>query len=195
MPSSDSGNEEGFVIEPLSGTVYTGEGCWGAPLRPNDDDKSWTRKSGSFNQFKLIFVDSEKIELRTIKVDNADSVGEVSNTNPFTLPANLDVFTPAPGEDVVTIYKDPPLSVSEALLNEIKIYTNEAEQKIIVEGYLPNSTIFNLYNIQGKIIISQRLDSYYKSFSVDVSQLNPAIYVIELKSTSSEKRIKKLIIN
>ncbi|MDB9721026.1 metallophosphoesterase family protein, partial [Winogradskyella sp.] len=101
-PSSGDSNDEGFVIEQTNGTVYTGEGCWGAPLRPSDDDKSWTRNSGSFNQFKLIFVDANKIELRTIRVNNADLVGEVSNTDPFTLPVNLDVFSPPTG-DVVTI--------------------------------------------------------------------------------------------
>ncbi len=195
MPSSENGNDEGFEIESISGTVYTGEGCWGAPLRPNDDDKSWTRKSGSFNQFKLIFVDTEKIELRTIKVDNANSVGEVSNTNPFSLPVNLDVFTPAPGEDVVNIYKDPPLGALDVMFKEIKIYTNEEERRIIVSGQIPPSTILNLYNIQGKVIISQRLDTNYSRHEIDVSQLNSNIYIVDLKSNSSGRRIKKLIIN
>ncbi|WP_417198165.1 T9SS type A sorting domain-containing protein [Bizionia sp.] len=101
-PSSDPGNDEGFVIEEQGGTVYTGEGCWGAPLRNNDDDKSWTRNSGSFNQFKLVFVDTEKIELRTIDVNNADEVAEGSNTDPFTLPDALNIFSPETGS-VVTI--------------------------------------------------------------------------------------------
>ncbi|NQX85096.1 MAG: T9SS type A sorting domain-containing protein [Flavobacteriaceae bacterium] len=101
-PSAESGNDEGFEIDEINGTVYTGEGCWGAPLRPNNDDKIWTRNSGSFNQFKLIFVDEEKIELRTINVNNANSVADGSNTDPFTLPANLNIFSPPTGA-VVTI--------------------------------------------------------------------------------------------
>jgi hypothetical protein len=100
-PSSSSGNDEGFVVDQLNGTVYTGEGCWGAPLRPNNDDKSWTRSSGSFNQFKLIFVYPNEIKLRTIIVNNADQVGEVANNDPFTLPLNLDVFTPPTGAVVI----------------------------------------------------------------------------------------------
>ena len=105
-PSSEVGNDEGFVVEQVNGTVYTGEGCWGAPLRPNNDLKTWTRNSGSFNQFKLVFVDDQKIELRTIDVSNAPSVGSVSNTDPFTLPAGLIVFDPGNG-DVVTISNMP----------------------------------------------------------------------------------------
>ncbi|WP_130735547.1 fibronectin type III domain-containing protein [Flavobacterium sp. J27] len=104
-PSTQPGNDEGFVRDDNNGTVYLGEGCWGAPLRANDDNKSWTRNSGSFNQFKLIFVDQNKIEARTIKIDNADTVGSVSNSNPFTLPTNLDVWNPSNGA-VVEIFKN-----------------------------------------------------------------------------------------
>ena len=59
----DPSGEEGFVVDQgsrgfyTSGTYYIGEGCWGAPTRANDDDKSWTLASGSFNQIKWIFVD------------------------------------------------------------------------------------------------------------------------------------------
>ncbi len=100
-PSLEPGNDEGFEIDVENGTIYAGEGAWGAPLRPNDDDKTWTRNSGSFNQFKLIFVDTQEIHLRTINVDNADSVGEVSNNDPFTLPSNLNVFSPPTGDLVI----------------------------------------------------------------------------------------------
>lgn len=112
MPSSGPENDEGFITEQINGTVYTGEGCWGAPLRPNDDDKSWTRNSGSFNQFKLIFVDPLKIEMRTINVNNASSVGSVTNTDPFTLPSLLDVFNPPTG-DVITISNTPDVTCPE----------------------------------------------------------------------------------
>ncbi|WP_158631167.1 InlB B-repeat-containing protein [Flammeovirga kamogawensis] len=101
-PTTESGNEEGFVRDDVSGTVYTGEGCWGAPLRSNNDNKSWTRDSGMFNQVKWIFVDQSKIEIRTIKVDNATSVETVNDSNIFSAPANLDIWSPSNGP-VVTI--------------------------------------------------------------------------------------------
>ena len=101
-PSSASGNDEGFVRDDENGTVYAGEGCWGAPLRSNSDSKSWTRNSASFNQFKWIFVDEDRIEVRTIGVDNVDAVAEVANTNVFSIPTNLDIWSPSNG-DVVTI--------------------------------------------------------------------------------------------
>ncbi|PQB04113.1 Ig-like domain-containing protein [Aureitalea marina] len=102
-PDTGAGSELGFIQDDTRGTVYAGEGCWGAPTRVNDDDKVWTRDSGSFNQFKWIFVGTDRIELRTIRVDNAPSVGENTNTDPFAIPANLDIWNPSNGS-LVTIY-------------------------------------------------------------------------------------------
>lgn len=117
-PYGGPGSDEGFIQDNICGTVYTGEGCWGAPLRNNNDDKTWTRNSGSFNQFKLIFVDTSRIELRTIKVDNASSVGSVSNNNPFSLPVALDVWSPSNGA-VVTL-----LPAASFAKTDIEFYAN-----------------------------------------------------------------------
>jgi len=125
QPSSGAGNDEGFIRNDTNGTVYAGEGCWGAPTRTNDDDKSWTRDSGSFNQFKLIFVEETKIELRTILFDNESSVGEVSNTDPFTLPANLNVWNPSNGDVVIINHSDIPTPPSIAFADgEFNDYSN-----------------------------------------------------------------------
>lgn len=101
-PSRDPGSEEGFIRDDEAGTVYIGEGCWGAPLREANDNKSWTRASGSFNQFKWVFVDQEKIEIRTIRTDGARQVAEVSHNDVFEPPIGLVIWNP-PGGDVVTI--------------------------------------------------------------------------------------------
>jgi len=104
-PFTGSGSDEGFIRDDANGTVYAGEGCWGAPLRGNNDNKNWTRNSDMFNQFKWIFVDENKIEVRTIKVDNADQVGQVNDSDIFTAPSNLDIWNPSNGS-VVTITND-----------------------------------------------------------------------------------------
>jgi hypothetical protein len=101
-PSSEAGNDEGFIRDDLAGSVYAGEGCWGAPTRSNDDDKTWTRNSGQFNQVKWSIINKNTVELRTIKTDNADLVGSVSDDDIFTAPANLDVWSPSNGS-VITI--------------------------------------------------------------------------------------------
>jgi hypothetical protein len=126
LSSTASGNVEGFVRDDVNGIVYVGEGCWGAPLRANDDSKSWTRSGASFNQFKLIFIDMNRIEIRTIRTDNAASVGYNTDADIFAFPTNLDIWNPAEG-DVVIIenYSQagrPDVSLVNPLANQI--YTN-----------------------------------------------------------------------
>ena len=97
-PSNEAGAEEGFIRDDLNGTVYVGEGCWGAPLRANDDPKSWTRASGSFNQFKWIWVDQDKMEVRTVMTDGADAVAALPAGQQFRTPANIRLWNPPTGE-------------------------------------------------------------------------------------------------
>lgn len=75
-PSNEPGSYEGFIRDDLRGTVYIGEGCWGAPLRANDDNKPWTRASGRFNQFKWIWVDENQVQVRTVVIDRSTNAVE-----------------------------------------------------------------------------------------------------------------------
>ncbi len=101
-PDNGPGSDEGFIRDDENGTVYVGEGCWGAPLRTNDDDKTWTRASESFNQFSWIFVDREKIEVRIIQTDGAERVANIDPKNVFKAPVGLHIWNPPTG-DVITI--------------------------------------------------------------------------------------------
>lgn len=85
--------DEGFKRDDINGVVYTGEGCWGSPLRNDDDRKLWTRSSGMFNQFKLILIDEFGMEHRTVLVDNEAQVTEVDINNRFNLPPNQSIWT------------------------------------------------------------------------------------------------------
>ena len=102
--SNEPGSHEGFIRDDQKGIVYIGEGCWGAPLRESNDNKPWTRNSGSFNQFKWIFVDQERIEVRTVQTDNAPHVAHVSPYNVFNIPQGLKIWNPSNGA-VINIQK------------------------------------------------------------------------------------------
>ncbi len=53
----------GYVRDDEKGTIFMGEGSWGAHPRPNDDDKPWTIKSASLNQIKWVHVMPEEGDL------------------------------------------------------------------------------------------------------------------------------------
>ena len=103
-PARGHSSEEGFMRDDNEGTVYIGEGCWGAPLRANNDDKSWTRASGSFNQFHWIFVDEDKIEVRFVKTNGADRVADI-DPQIFSKRRSASIFGVPPAGDVITIKK------------------------------------------------------------------------------------------
>ncbi|MCG8308399.1 MAG: metallophosphoesterase family protein [Cytophagales bacterium] len=54
--SASAGAYMGFVRDDENGTMFLGEGSWGAFPRVNDDDKPWTLHSYSGNQIKWIHV-------------------------------------------------------------------------------------------------------------------------------------------
>lgn len=138
-PDNGPGSQEGFVRDDAGGTVYVGEGCWGAPLRDNNDDKIWTRASGSFNQFNWIFIDREKIEVRTIKTDGAAAVADINPDNIFIAPRGLVVWSPPTG-DVITIAKngDGVPSKDEEVLASRNGFQKEPASKLAFQETRPS---------------------------------------------------------
>ncbi len=98
-PFGGPGADEGFVRDDERGTVYLGEGGWGAPLRENDDNKSWTMESASFNHFNWIWVDQNSMQVRTVKTDKSQNVSELSLNDVFAIPAGIELWKM--GESVV----------------------------------------------------------------------------------------------
>ena len=202
-PSTGSGSDEGFVRDDSNGTVYVGEGCWGAPLRSNSDNKNWTRNSGSFNQFKWIFIDENKIETRTIQVDNASSVGEVSNTNVFEIPSNLDVWNPSNGS-IVTINKsgstgggsgDNNGKIDVAISNGSddveedkngKIYDDSSDLELVYDSY--NNSSYQTIGLRFRNVNLPKnatITSAYIQFTADESHSNNADLEISLHNSTN----------
>lgn len=145
IPSAAEGSAEGFIRDDEKGTVFVGEGCWGAPLRKNDDPKPWTRDSGMFNQFNWIIVSRDRIETRFIRTDNADKVGVVSDADPFTPPANLDIWNPGNGSVIVI----PAIQKNESEIHvtaKIATGTDDAEERTDGTMYIGSTDLEMVYD-------------------------------------------------
>jgi hypothetical protein len=99
-PSNETGSNAGFIRDDRTGTVYLGEGGWGAPLRSNNDIYPWTRDSDSFNHFQWIFISPRELEIRVVKVDNAAQVTELTDDTRFQIPQGIELWNPPNGEVV-----------------------------------------------------------------------------------------------
>lgn len=102
-PSNEPGSDQGFIRDDAYGTTFIGEGCWGAPLRANDDDKTWTRASGSFNEVNWICVAPDMLTVRTVKVDGVGSTSVVDAADPFKLPEGMEIWEPESGAVVMLL--------------------------------------------------------------------------------------------
>jgi hypothetical protein len=111
QPTGSTSASSAFTRDDANGTVYVGEGCWGAPLRSANDNKSYTRNSASFNNVMWVHAYQDRMELRTIDVANVSSVGSVSDSNPFALPSGLNVWNPSNG-GVITMYPRTPGNIA-----------------------------------------------------------------------------------
>ncbi len=209
-PSTGSGSDEGFTradTDPKR-AIYVGEGCWGAPLRSANDSKSWTKAAGSFNQFKWLWIDQNKIELRTVKVDNANSVGQLSDVNQFTLPTNIDIWNPT-GGSVVTINNPHTVRASLTQANNIASAKNQTitEKSLIIHPNPIKYGVLHLtypnYNkaqkaeavikdMSGHIV--DRIIFTAETAAYNVDELSSGIYFIVIKTGKgeiTEKILKK----
>ncbi|MCG8550898.1 MAG: choice-of-anchor J domain-containing protein, partial [Desulfobacterales bacterium] len=141
-PSDNAGSFESFVRDDAGGTMFIGEGSWGAPHRPNDDDKPWTLSSDSFWQFKLIQADPANIYIRTVKFGQYDADGnpalgyemddvaaltqDAQDADAFALPDGLDtiLWNPLAGK-VVTLSAGETLFAGALVDNNIYVGTGD----------------------------------------------------------------------
>ncbi len=194
-PSSGVGNDQGFIRNDLNGTTYVGEGCWGAPTRAADDGKDWTRNMGQFNQFKLIFVSETEIEVRTINVDNAASVGENSDNDPFTLPSNLNVWSPSNG-DVVTILPAslPTKPVIEFVAGTRTNYSNGTNLTFNIDVLDAGDGVTKVdFYIDGALTSTDILSPY--SFTNSFADGNYVIEAIATDNSGGVSLTSQIIIN
>ena len=144
---------EGFIRDDYRGVTYLGEGGWGATLRLNDDNKNWTIGSGSFNQFKWMFVDRSKIEIRTILIDNPDVVlAKTEADSKFTEPEGLALWENDHSGKVLTLTNaNNPLRVD--LPTSMPLFQNSTTQLNAGAGF--ESYIWNTGDTICSIFVSE----------------------------------------
>lgn len=208
-PSAKPGSQQGFIRDDVNGTVYVGEGCWGAPLRAANDDKVWTRNSGSFNQFKWIFVDKYSIEIRTVQTDGSAQMPSLTDENQFYVHPAFKIWRPSNGEVIRIINPDevppepelPPEPEEEILVardadeksmnvnkwvNFPKIFS-DFKGKITIDYSIPKSGKVELILINRRlrelsrvVLERQTIGDYSKT--IDISQLRRGNYLLVIKA-------------
>ena len=186
VPSTDVGSENGFIEDSINGTVYVGEGGWGAPLRTCYAPFSWTRDEGSFDAFQVIFVSKYRTEIKTTQFMNVSTIGQLTDADSkWSLPANTTIWTPANGSTVVL--KNPDFSSIEALQNiphKSSVYPNPATNSINISfdnTVMSKNASITIYNGMAKLVKSFTISDLSKISTTNTSTLHRGTYFVYVK--------------
>jgi hypothetical protein len=203
-PSVSGEAIEGFVRDDAFGTVYIGEGGWGAPLRQANRNRKWTRNSESFNHFHWIFVNKEKIEVRTVRTESVDKVFASASKNPFEMLKGLEIWSPGNGA-VVTIPGSAPITSSVLSVEKAEVVNVESFPKVSAEYgnlelsfHLPQSgdvkvRVHQLNMDEIYSFVIPKLPAGKNTEIIRFDKVPPGRYVVALRSGS--KLIGRFLVN
>ena len=77
-----------------AGTVFIGEGSWGAPTRPADRYSPWIADQSSFAQFKIVQMKGEQMWIRTARFSGSPQAlsQQARDNDPLALPTGLSLW-------------------------------------------------------------------------------------------------------
>lgn len=107
------------------------------------------------------------------------------------------VFTPSvnltgTGRFFLRVF-DETLSTTENRIETLDVFAVNNTKEIVVKGQLSEDTLLNLYDIQGRSVLSTQLDHSSISNRVDVSALNGGVYIINIEN-ETQSVIQKIIL-
>ena len=85
------------------------------------------------------------------------------------------------------------LGVNDNLLNGLEIFVNTSPKSIVIKGQLEGQTAFKLFDIQGRLVTTQSLNSNNTEHNIDASNLTAGIYVVQLQHTTGNRTQKVII--
>ncbi|MEZ4801885.1 MAG: T9SS type A sorting domain-containing protein [Gelidibacter sp.] len=117
-------------------------------------------------------------------------------TNTFTLLNNAD-YTFTPSANLIDTgrfflrFTDQTLSNGSLDVENLQIYA--ANKLLYINGLLDAETALNIFDIQGRLVLSSDLEKASTANTVDVSGLSTGVYVVKLNNLTQQKTQKVII--
>ncbi len=90
-------------------------------------------------------------------------------------------------------YEEDALSTIENNLDNIKIVSLKDTDELIVNGQLFVNTTLDLYDIQGRKVLSTKLDESLIQNRINVANFNTGVYIVTIKNNTQELTHKVMI--
>jgi autotransporter-associated beta strand protein len=85
------------------------------------------------------------------------------------------------------------LSTLPNRFDTLSVYALTNSKEVVVSGLLKSDTMFHLYDIQGRFVLSTLLDATRSQNRIDVSSLNGGVYVVTIQNNEQQKSQKLII--
>lgn len=123
--------------------------------------------------------------------DNLDNTFTLLNSNTYSFTAIEDLE----GTGRFFLHFSPStLSNDSNTLNGLEIYTITNPDLLNINGMLVGKTQLDLYDVQGRLVLSRVLESGSNTNSINVEALQSGVYIVKL-DVSGAIRTEKVIIN
>ncbi len=90
-------------------------------------------------------------------------------------------------------FSSTTLSLDDRYLNGLQIFTSVNPKQLIVNGKLKDTSILDLYDIQGRLVLTKKLNNYSNSNTIRIDSFKSGVYIVKLKN-GSLTLTKKIII-
>ena len=142
---------------------------------------------------QLTFSISETTLPNTVNVyleDNLSNTFTLLNTSDYILTPNTNLM--GTGRFYIH-FTNTTLSTTENVFDSLTIYADQTNRSIYIAGEVSENTVAKVYDIQGRLISSKTLTTNLRLQSIDVNNINPGVYIVELSNTSQNKTQKVIL--
>ena len=122
--------------------------------------------------------------------DNVANTWTLLNTGDYTFTPSVELN--GTGRFFVH-FSSTTLSLEDNEWNGLQIYTSLSTKELLIKGQLTGIATANLYDIQGRLVLSKDLDLNSNSNSIDISILSTGIYVVKVDNGNQIKTQKIII--
>lgn len=124
-------------------------------------------------------------------IDNLTGISTLLNSSDYTFTANTTIS--GTGRFFLNFTTDT-LSLEETNLNDVNIYSNQSSRTILVDGILRSETIATVYDLNGRIVLQDELDTTLNRNIINTNELNTGVYVVKIQSDNYNAS-QKVILN
>jgi hypothetical protein len=142
-------------------------------------------------QIKVSISESDLTETTLVYLeDNVANTFTLLNTNDY-------IFTPL--DDLTGVgrfflhYSSTTLSLNDENLSGLQIFTSANPKLLHVNGKLSDSSILDLYDIQGRLVLTKKLDINNNSNVIGIESIGLGVYIVKLKIGGLTKTQKVII--